>query len=94
MTRRVFNNCLNLERKAFNFSFGAIIGCAGAGSIAGISSGLLWGFGGGAIGFAVGGWISKQWHAGNLQRYFYWYLPYAKIWINNEVPESHHQELM
>jgi hypothetical protein len=94
MTRRVFNNCLNLERKAFNFNYGSIIGGAIAGIIPGISSGLMYGFGGGAIGFMVGGWLSKQWHLGNLQRNLYWHLPYARYWLDREVPESHHRELM
>lgn len=94
MSRRVFNNCLNLERQAFNLSYGSLIGAALAGIIAGAAWGLLYGFGGCGAGFVIGGWLSRQWYAGNLQRHLYWHLPYSKYWLNKEVPESHHRQLM
>lgn len=94
MTRKVFNNCLNKERKIYNISYAALIGAAGCAFLPGITWGLMHAFCGGAIGFIVGGWLSQQWHAGNLQRKLYWHLPYGKYWIDKEVPESHHRELM
>jgi hypothetical protein len=49
---------------------------------------LFWGIGAGATGFTLGGWISKQWFLGNLQRSIYWKLPLPKIWLDKNTPLS------
>ena len=94
MTRRVFTKCLNNEPKAFNFSIGSIVGGVSLLALFGFGKGLMWGIGFGAIGFTVGGWISKQWFLGNIQRKLYWHLPSSRLLIDKNCPESHHLKLM
>ncbi len=88
MTRRQFIDCLNKEHKAFNCSFGSLI-VGGIGLVLfGFGKGLFWGFGASTVGFLVGGWISKQWFLGSLQRKIYWHLPFADIWLDSNIPSS------
>lgn len=88
MTQRYFIPCLNKQRKLFNFSIGALVGGAVLFAFVGLVKGLLWGVGAGAIGFTVGDWLSTQWFIGGLQRALYWNLPYAKDWLDRNIPES------
>ena len=88
MTRREFIDCLNKEPKAFNCNFGSLIGGGVSLALLGFSKGLFWGFGAGFVGFMLGGWISKQWFLGNLQRKIYWALPFADIWLDKNAPHS------
>jgi hypothetical protein len=88
MSSRQFIDCLNREPKAFNCNFGSLIGGGIMLVLLGISKGLFWGFGGGAIGFTVGGYLSRQWFLGILQRSMYWYLPFANIWLDRRASLS------
>ena len=94
MSRREFNTCLNKESKIYNVSYGSLIGAALLMVPVGLIMGMIWGFGGGVLGFGIGRILSKEWQQGNLQRKLYWHLPYGKYWIDKNVPESHHRELM
>lgn len=94
MHRRVFSTCLNKERKIYNCSIGSLI-CGGLFlTFAGLTKGLLWGMGFGVVGFFLGGFLSKQWHEGNLQRLIYANMPFAKYIVDNNMPESHHRRTM
>ena len=88
MSRREFIDCLNSEPKAFNCNFGSLIGGGISLALLGFSKGLFWGFGAGIIGFIIGGWVSRQWFLGNLQRKIYWSLPFASIWLDKNIPPS------
>lgn len=88
MSRREFIDCLNKEPKIFNCNFGSLA-CGGIlFALFGFSKGLFWGFGVGIVGFVVGGWYSREWFLGNLQRKIYWILPFAKIWLDKNIPSS------
>lgn len=88
MRNREFINCLNSELKAFNCNFGSLIGGFIILALLGFSKGLFWGLSGGVIGFITGGWISRQWFLGNLQRKIYGHLPFANIWLDKNTPLS------
>lgn len=88
MSRREFIDCLNKEPKAFNCNLGSLAGGIIMLGLFGFCKGLFWGLGAGAIGFAVGGFFSKQWFLGNTQRSIYWKLPLAKIWLDKNIPLS------
>lgn len=88
MSRREFIDCLNSEPKAFNCNFGSLIGGGALLALFGFGKGLFWGIGAGGFGFFIGGWISKQWYLGHLQRQIYWQFPFADIWINKHIPLS------
>jgi hypothetical protein len=88
MSSREFIDCLNKEPKAFNCNYGSLIGGGILLTLLGFSKGLFWGFGGGVAGFVMGGWISRQWFLGNLQRKMYWQLPFANIWLSSNAPSS------
>ncbi len=92
MKRRTFLLCLNKQRKFYNFSIGGVVGCASCALIFGLPKGVIWGLAAGAIGFVVGNWTSRALYYGDLQRGMYWYLPYAKIWLSPNVPESSERE--
>jgi hypothetical protein len=94
MARRVFTSCLNQEPKAFNSPIGGIA-CGGVLLVLfGVGKGLMWGMGGGVAGYTIGSWLSKQWFLGQIQRKLYWYLPGQKLFIDKNIPESHHRKLM
>ena len=88
MSRREFIDCLNNEPKAFNCNLGSLVGGLVMLGLFGFTQGFFWGLGAGAIGFTVGGWISKQWFLGNLQREIYWQMPLANLWLNKRAPLS------
>lgn len=92
MKKRTFSQCLNKQRKFWNFSIGGVVGCASCALIFGLPKGVIWGLAAGAIGFVVGNWISRSLYLGYLQRGMYWYLPYAKIWLSPSIPESSERE--
>lgn len=94
MTRRVFTKCLNKELKAWNHSIGSLVSGVVFSVLFGFGKGLMWGMGAGAIGFAVGGWLSKEWFRGQIQRKLYWYLPGQKLFIDKNVPPSFLRRLM
>jgi hypothetical protein len=94
MSRRIFTNCLNQELKAFNFSIGSIIVGGIFLILFGVSHGVMWGLGAGAIGFRTGEWLSTQWFLGQIQRKMYKHLPGAKIFISSNIPASHQRKLM
>ena len=86
--RRRFIPCLNQQRKIYNYNYGSIIGALFFLVFIAVIKGTLWGLGAAGIGFAVGGWVSNQWHLGNIQRNLYWHLPYAKKWLDGNISES------
>lgn len=88
MNRREFIDCLNKEPKAFNCNFGSLIGGVVMLVLFGFTQGFFWGLGVGAIGFTIGGWVSKQWFLGKLQRTIYWRIPLSKIWLDKNTPLS------
>lgn len=88
MSRREFIDCLNKEPKAFNCNFGSLIGGLIMTVLLGFSKGFFWGLGAGVVGFIIGGFISRQWFLGNLQRNIYWKLPFANIWLDKNTPPS------
>jgi hypothetical protein len=88
MSRREFIDCLNSEPKAFNCNLGSLAGGVVMLVLFGFAKGLFWGLGFGAIGFTVGGWISRQWFLGKLQRTIYWKLPLSKVWLDKNAPLS------
>lgn len=88
MSRREFIDCLNKEPKAFNCSFGSLIGGGMMLALFGFGKGLFWGLGAGSIGFMLGGWISRQWFLGHLQRKIYWHLPLSSHWLDKNIPDS------
>lgn len=92
MKRRVFITCLNKERKIFNFNLGTLIGAVVGFVIVGLSKGMIWGLGAGAVGFSIGSWISESIFKGYFQRFLYWNFPYPKDWISRNVPESSDKE--
>lgn len=92
MKRRTFIPCLNKQRKIYNFSIGALIGCIVGFVLCGLSKGILWGLGGAALGFSLGNWVAAMWFLGYLQRFLYWNLPYAKDWLSKNIPESSEKE--
>lgn len=94
MARRIFTNCLNQETKAFNCSIGSIVGGGTLLIVLGLSEGLMFGLGGAVIGFTTGGWISRQWFLGNIQRMMFWYFPAGKFLIDKNIPESYHRYLL
>jgi len=94
MERVRFNNCLNKETKYWNLPFGALVGCGFIGGISALAKGVLWGFGGGAIGFIAGSIIARGWWNGSLQRFVYWNLPVSKVLLSNKIPQSHIRTLM
>ena len=86
--RRVFIDCLNKEPKAFNCNYGSIAAGVTLLAVFGLGKGLFWGGGAGAIGFVIGGWLSRQWFLGNIQKAMYWKLPFANIWLDTKAPQS------
>lgn len=88
MGRREFIDCLNKEPKAFNCNYGSLIGGISMLGLFGFGKGLFWGLGFGAIGFTAGGWISRQWFLGKLQRAIYWKLPLSNVWLDKNTPHS------
>ena len=91
MQRRTFIKCLNKQRKIYNLSIEAVIGwCIGL--VLGLSQGLLWGIGAAAVGLSIGAWVGKLIYKGNLQRLMYWHLPYTKIWLKPNIPNSADRE--
>ena len=88
MSRREFIDCLNNEPKAFNCNFGSLAVGIVMLALFGFTKGLFWGLGAGAVGFTLGGWLSKQWFLGNLQRSIYWKIPLPKIWLDKNAPLS------
>lgn len=94
MERVKFNNCLNKPIRLWNISIGSIIGGIVPALIILCFKGVLWGFIGGTIGFAIGGWFMHQWSAGIIQRWFYWHLPVSKTLISDNLPESYARQLM
>lgn len=94
MSKKAFVTCLNDEVKIYNFPVMAVVVCAAGFAVVGLFKGLIWGMGAGALGFVLGSWLSKEWHAGDLQRKLYWQLPWQKAWIHKNMPESHHRNLM
>lgn len=94
MQRVKFNNCLNKEIKFWNISLGSLIGGGLLGSICWYLQNLLWFFGGGAIGFAIGGYLLHQYYLGNVQRFLYWHLPVSNILLGKKIPASHLRVLM
>ena len=94
MYRRKFNNCLNTEAKIFNVSVVSLIFGGVVAVMLGLSKGLLFGFGGGIAGFILGGWVSKEWYLGNIQRKIYWNFAGQKIYIDSNIVESHHRNLI
>lgn len=94
MARRKFNNCLNSEPTAFNVPVGSLIGCGTAALGFGIAYGLLAAFAGGGFGFFIGGFLSRQWFAGNIQRAAYRYLTGQRLFIDKNVPPSYLRRLI
>ena len=88
MSKREFIDCLNKEPKAFNCNYGSLIGGISMLALFGFIKGLFWGFGFGAIGFTAGGWISRQWFLGEIQRTIYWKLPLSNVWLDKNTPHS------
>jgi hypothetical protein len=88
MNQREFIDCLNKEPKAFNCNFGSLIGGGIMLALLGFSKGLFFGLGAGVAGFIIGGYVSRQWFLGNLQRKIYWQLPFANIWLDRNAPAS------
>lgn len=89
--RRRFIACLNKERKIYNYSIGSLAGAV-IGFALGVSKGLFWGLGAGAIGLTLGRWIGNLLYRGILQRFAYRHLPYTKDWIDKKVPDSADRE--
>jgi len=88
MARR-FSTCLNLEAKAFNFSFSGLV-MGGTGLLLGMCFvGLFTALFSGVAGFIIGTIIGRKWHNGSLQRSCYWGLPLAKILVCDKAPKSH-----
>ena len=94
MNERVFTKCLNHERKYWNRSLGSIVLGVLMFALVGLWQGLMWGLGSGAIGFVVGGMISKHWYLGLIQRKLYWNLPLAKTIVDRNTPDSSDRELL
>ena len=88
MVRREFNDCLNQERKIYNFSVTALVCAALAGVFFGIIKGMLWGFVCGAVGFGIGSYVGAKWFKGDLQRLIYWHSPIARLMIGRNLPPS------
>ena len=88
MSRREFIDCLNKEPKAFNCNFGSLIGGASMLGLFAFTQGLFWGLGAGAVGFTIGGWVSRQLFLGKLQSSIYWKMPLASIWLDKNAPLS------
>lgn len=86
---RIFNKCLNKERKIFNCSIlGIGFGVVGLVLVT-FKYGIAIGLGGAVIGYFTGTYLGKCLFEGTLQRYLYWHLPYASIWLDRSVPDSH-----
>lgn len=94
MAMKRFVTCLNGEAKIYNFPVMAVVLCIASFAVTGLIKGLMWGMGAGALGFVLGSWLSKEWHAGNLQRKMYWQLPGQKLIVHQNLPEAHHRNLM
>lgn len=94
MTRRTFNSCLNKEQRIYNFSVGSIACAALAFLFVGLAKGIVWGIGAAVGGYVLGDLLSKQWHEGNMQREIYWRIPFAKYYVDKNMPESHHRKTM
>jgi hypothetical protein len=94
MNRRKFSTCLNKEAKAYNQSVFGLISSAVLGGFLGLTKGMMWGLGGAAVGLVIGSMFSRSWHAGDIQRMLYWYLPWQKLWIDKNIPESHLRKLL
>ena len=56
--------------------------------IFGMGLGLLYGLGMAAVGFVIGNWIDNEMYRGNIQKNLYWHFPFAKEWIDKNIPES------
>ncbi len=89
MERVRFNNCLNKPVRFWNISIGSIIGGISCGLIILCFKGVLWSFLASAIGFAIGGWFMDKWWFGIIQRWLYWHLPFGRLVISTNLPESH-----
>jgi len=85
---------LNKEPKYWNLPFGGLVGGAAIGGISALAKGVLWGFGGGSIGFIVGSIIARGWWNGSLQRFVYWNFGCSKLLLSSNVPQSHIRVLM
>lgn len=94
MQRRKLNNCLNTEAKIFNVSICSIVLGVGLAIILGLTKGLIYALCAGITGFILGGWISKEWYLGNIQRMIYRNFAGQKIYIDSKIVESHHRNLM
>lgn len=86
---RTFNKCLNKEQKIFNCSIFAIgFGAFGL-MLATVKYGIAIGIGGAFGGYIIGAYFGKCWFEGKLQRYIYWNLPFASIWLDRSIADSH-----
>lgn len=94
MGTKAFITCLNSEAKIYNFPVAGVVLCIGCLVVAGLIKGLMWALGAGALGFVLGSWLSREWHGGNLQRKMYWYLPWQKVFVHKNLPESHYRNLI
>lgn len=88
MQRRYFIPCLNKEPKFYNFNYGTIAGGAIFGVFVGLAMGFLWAVFAGGIGASIGSWVSKEYFKGNLQRAIYWHLPYLRLLVDKNIPDS------
>lgn len=86
---RVFNTCLNKEKKIFNCSIIAITVSVLMLVLVGLRFGIVFGLGGAVIGYVIGSYLGRCWYIGKLQRYLYWHLPFASFWLDQSVPDSH-----
>lgn len=91
---RVFNTCLNKERKVFNCSFPALIVGGVMLTLTGIRFGIVFGLVAAGVGYLLGTYLGKCWHKGELQRYLYLHLPFARLWLDQVAPDSHLRKLI
>lgn len=94
MARRVFSKCLNEEAKIYNCSYGSLFIGGFTLLVVGLMKGIVWGAAFSVGGFFLGNFLSREWYLGNIQRFIYWRLPFAKILIDKNMPESHHRHTM
>ncbi|MCP3848690.1 MAG: hypothetical protein GY694_00425 [Gammaproteobacteria bacterium] len=86
-----FNKSLNLQSRLFGFPVAGYI-FAGVGVVLLTTIfGVVVAFVGGIAFFGFGVIIGNKWHSGELQKWCYWHLPFAKYFICRKIPSSHHR---
>lgn len=89
MERIYLSKCLNRPVRIMGSSFFGVIG----GGVAMLLIWILFSMPIGIIsfvgGYALGRAFGIIWHKGKLQRWIYWYLPFAGIIGGKNLPQSH-----